>query len=349
MKIKIIWAGCLLCLFGMAEFGVASTVVCFGDSITAGYKATGYPTYLQSMIDSSMNVVNAGLGGEDTAHGMSRLTEVIAANKPQYVVIMEGANDIVEGLSPSTTSYDLTNMAQQVRDAGGVPIMSTITPNTSNSSYVPENYNPLIIQAAASGGFTLVDTYNRVVNDWSNINVDGLHPNDAGSKMIAEGFAEALANVQSSQTSSQQTTTTTTPSSSQDAASTSPATTSSGSSSGGSSGCFIATAAYGSALEPQVVLLRKFRDLRLLTNAPGQAFVRWYYATSPPVAAFIARHDLARLTVRVALLPLLAAAWLLVEASALQQAALLLAASFLLAAIWKRRQEKRTARFGPVS
>jgi lysophospholipase L1-like esterase len=344
MNIKMICAGCLLCLFGRAESGLASTVVCFGDSITAGYKATGYPTYLQSMIDSSMNVVNAGLGGEDTAHGMSRLTEVIAANKPQYVVIMEGANDIVEGLSPSTTSYDLTNMAQQVRDAGGVPIMSTITPNTSNSSYAPENYNPLIIQAAASGGFTLVDTYNRVVNDWSNINVDGLHPNDAGSKMIAEGFAEALKNVQSTQTSSQQTSTT---SSSQDTTSTT--TTSSGSSSSSGGGCFIATAAYGSALEPQVVLLRKFRDLRLLTNAPGQAFVRWYYATSPPVADFIAQHDLARLTVRVALLPLLAAAWLLVEASVLQQAALLLAMLLLLAVVWKRRQEKRTARLGLVS
>lgn len=45
---------------------------------------------------------------------------------------------------------------------------------------------------------------------------------------------------------------------------------------GGGGGCFIATAAYGSLLEPHVRILCKFRDRYLLTNGPGKTFVKYY-------------------------------------------------------------------------
>jgi hypothetical protein len=73
---------------------------------------------------------------------------------------------------------------------------------------------------------------------------------------------------------------------------------------GGGGGCFIATAAYGSYLHPQVQILRDFRDTRLLTNAPGRAFVKLYYRLSPPAAAIIAQHAPLRLLVRLLLTPL---------------------------------------------
>ena len=77
------------------------------------------------------------------------------------------------------------------------------------------------------------------------------------------------------------------------------------SSSGG--GCFIATAAFGSGLAPEVLTLREFRDRYLLTNGPGQAFVDWYYRVSPPVAAFIAEHESLKTAVRWGLTPIVGA------------------------------------------
>ncbi len=68
--------------------------------------------------------------------------------------------------------------------------------------------------------------------------------------------------------------------------------------------CFIATAAWGSWLDPHVATLRAFRDRWLLTNAPGRAFVSWYYRMSPPLADWIATREWARAVTRGMLAPI---------------------------------------------
>jgi len=69
-------------------------------------------------------------------------------------------------------------------------------------------------------------------------------------------------------------------------------------------GCFIATAAWGSALDPHVGSLRHFRDRFLLNHAPGRAFVALYYRFSPPLADYIAARPAARMAARTLLWPL---------------------------------------------
>jgi alpha-tubulin suppressor-like RCC1 family protein len=67
--------------------------------------------------------------------------------------------------------------------------------------------------------------------------------------------------------------------------------------------CFIATAAFGSSLDPHVAALREFRDGHLMANRPGRALVRWYYRVSPGAAEVIRRHEALRSATRWALTP----------------------------------------------
>ena len=83
------------------------------------------------------------------------------------------------------------------------------------------------------------------------------------------------------------------------------ATAASGGSNSAKSGCFIATAAYGSYLHPKVALLRAFRDDYLLTNLSGRLCVALYYRVSPPIADLIARHALLRSATRLLLAPVI--------------------------------------------
>ncbi len=98
-------------------------------------------------------------------------------------------------------------------------------------------------------------------------------------------------------------------------------------------GCFIATAAYGSALQPEVEVLRDFRDRHLLTNGPGRAFVSLYYRWSPGPADWIRDRPWVRAAVRVPLN-------LLVTSIRHPGGAVGILAALLVLAVWRRRRTR---------
>jgi hypothetical protein len=70
-----------------------------------------------------------------------------------------------------------------------------------------------------------------------------------------------------------------------------------------SGGCFFGTAVSGSSMAEDIIFLREFRDKYLLTNAMGEIFVDLYYQYSPPIAKYIAEHQILRTATRTALMP----------------------------------------------
>jgi len=78
-------------------------------------------------------------------------------------------------------------------------------------------------------------------------------------------------------------------------------------------GCFIATAAYGSPVDPYVKILRKIRDKHLLTHKTGRKFVRIYYAYSPVIAGYISKHDSLKIITRLCLLPVIGLSWVILK------------------------------------
>lgn len=273
-----------LLVFLACGSALADTILCVGDSITLGYGGTiSYPSYLQASVGDKATVVNAGKLGEQTSGGVSRINSLVKTYKPNYTLIMEGANDSIWGVSPSTLKFNLARMVSTAQFYGSIAIISTITPDTRKTDTggaLVLSYNSAIAQLAREAGITLVDSYSNVVGNWANLNYDGLHPNNAGYQIIANGFSAAL------------------PYSGSD---------------GGGGGCFIATAAFGSALQPQVALLRQFRDQMLLPSAWGRSFVQLYYTYSPPIADFIAAHEGLRAIVRVCLYPVIGVAYCLLN------------------------------------
>jgi hypothetical protein len=108
-------------------------------------------------------------------------------------------------------------------------------------------------------------------------------------------------------------------------------------------GCFIATAAYGTPMAEEIQILREFRDEYLLTNPVGSTLVDIYYRVSPPIAEFITGHPSLKPIVRAGLVPAVAMSTVVVNTTPAEKAAivgLLLLLSVALALWATRRRDK---------
>jgi lysophospholipase L1-like esterase len=290
----------ILALNAMSMTAEAEDILAFGDSITRGSNDSsgsdygGYPLVLQQMYENAglaVYVYNYGVSGEQASIGVNRIGGVVGRGG-EYILIQEGNNDIIQGHSVQTLRNNLSIMIDKSRAAGVEPVLSTLTPDTKHGllEYINGTVNPEIVALATEKGVRLVDNYGAVVDSWAAWSFDGLHPNYDGMYAIAANYYASLP-----------------------IAGSGGGTASSGSGDGGGGGCFIATAAYGSLIEPQVTLLRRFRDSVLSRSNLGQGFIRLYYHYSPNLAAYIQVHPRLQGPVRLALYPLVGMSFLLVN------------------------------------
>ena len=103
--------------------------------------------------------------------------------------------------------------------------------------------------------------------------------------------------------------------------------------------CFIATAAYGSPLDPHVKILRKFRDKHLLTNRLGRRFVRIYYSYSPAIANYISKHDNLKAITRFTLLPIIGLSWVALKLGPIATLTMMIIFGVGLISIWMFKRD----------
>ena len=107
-------------------------LVCFGDSLTAGFGAaegSSYPDFLQADLDQAgyrYRVVNEGVSGDTTKDGLDRLPEVLALH-PAVVVLEFGGNDGLRGLKVETTRQNLAALIQGLQAARIKVMLAGIT------------------------------------------------------------------------------------------------------------------------------------------------------------------------------------------------------------------------------
>ncbi len=282
--------------FGLSTISHGANIIAFGDSITNGYGSAsgGYPPRLNNLLNANGKpsiVENMGRDGEQTSQGVNRIDSAMASFAADIILIMEGTNDIIWGISMETSAFNLQEMISKAKAAGVTPVIATLLPNgwRNYETDVAVAWNPMIKGLAGNNGIRLSDQYAALQPSWSTSSDDGVHPNDAGYQIMANTWYSTIASLVAGGSSS--------------------------GGGGGGGGCFIATAAFGSPAERHVMLLKEFRDTFLLSNAPGRQFVEAYYHYSPPAADFISRHENIKLMARVFLYPLIALCYLLLKLS----------------------------------
>ncbi len=107
-------------------------IVCFGDSLTAGYgteAGQSYPDYLQADLDKlgyRYRVVNAGISGNTTKDGLERVGSILAM-KPAVIVVEFGGNDGLRGLRIEDSRANLDKIVGTLKASGARIVLAGIT------------------------------------------------------------------------------------------------------------------------------------------------------------------------------------------------------------------------------
>ena len=180
MRMKVF---CLLLLLSGPVLA-APTILVFGDSLSAAYgipRESGWVSLLQRHLPRH-SVVNASVSGETTAGGLTRLPQVLEAQRPHITIIELGANDGLRGLPMQQTARNLEAMIDLAKKHGSqVLLVGMRLPPNYGPAYV-HKFQALFAQVAKARKVRLVPfLLDGVAEQRDRFQADGLHP-DAGAQ-----------------------------------------------------------------------------------------------------------------------------------------------------------------------
>jgi acyl-CoA thioesterase-1 len=173
-------------------------LVCFGDSITAGYglgRGESYPDALQRDLDKlgyNYKIENMGTSGATTKDAVVRLNSVISL-RPSIVVVEFGGNDGLRGLPLGQTQQNLDTVLTKLEGAHIQVLLAGITlPPNYGPDYVRQFDEIFVDLAAKHHPATVPMIYKDLVKVPGTIQPDGIHPTAKGSEIIARTLLVAL-------------------------------------------------------------------------------------------------------------------------------------------------------------
>ena len=182
-----------------------NVVAAFGDSITQGSECgcVPYPARLSALIGKI--VYNSGIGGSTARSNVGRTQEAINKYHPAFMFILYGVNDVIHGDGTAGIAAALTQMVFICKQNNVVPVLMTYPrPILGHQLFAGGtlSLNRSIRQIASAEGIKCVDLEEEfsagsdpLFPEWPTtdpnlMSPDGLHPNDAGTQIIALACAD---------------------------------------------------------------------------------------------------------------------------------------------------------------
>ncbi|MBF0179181.1 MAG: arylesterase [Magnetococcales bacterium] len=170
----------------------APVILCFGDSLTAGYgllPGQDYPSLLQRRLAEQgfpHRVVNAGLSGDTTAAAMQRLAWSLKS-RPAIAIVVLGANDGFRGGDPDDMRTHLLAIIRKLQESGVRVLLGgmRIPPNYGLSHV--ERFAAVYPALAKETGVAFLPFFLEGVAGQPALNLeDGIHPNAAGYRKVLD-------------------------------------------------------------------------------------------------------------------------------------------------------------------
>lgn len=163
-------------------------IICFGDSLTAGYGASSgmdYPSQLSEML--ARPVINAGVSGDTTGQALERLEADVLSRDPRIVLITLGGNDLRRGILKRVAFANLKKIVEAIQDQGALVIVGGI-----DIPFYGRGFGEAYQKLADETGAILIPNIFKDIFGRRKLMSDSIHPNNDGYRIMARRFYGAI-------------------------------------------------------------------------------------------------------------------------------------------------------------